>query len=191
MYLYKFINNNDEIIYVGKTKNNIRIRLNQHFGNNGHLSNEDYSEVVRVEYAKVKSESDLVVYEPYYINLYKPKLNSELKKQDILTIQLPNLIWEEISIIKNNIFNYKYNFDFDFENIVDCILFKKDQIRFVKDLRAKEGTKLLKSIVELNLFFLTCEINYNIECEYDWDKYLEDGSLNDNYEKKYWRIRRL
>ena len=35
------------------------------------------------------------LYEIYFINLYKPPLNIDDKAQDNLTIQLPELKWEE------------------------------------------------------------------------------------------------
>ena len=186
MNLYRFINKDEEIIYIGKTKHkNIRKRLNQHFGNNGHLSNECYSEVIKVEYAKINSESDLIVYEPYYINLYNPKYNVELKKSDMLTIKLPDLVWKEIDIKDN-----KFNFEYDFERMIGCMLFKTEQEKLIKDLNAKENNKLLKTMRDLNWFFDDNEVYYRIEAEYDLDKISDEGYKNKNYGKLYWMIKR-
>ena len=44
MYVYKFSDFNNNVIYVGKT-NNIYNRMKQHFEGNGHLPMECYSSV--------------------------------------------------------------------------------------------------------------------------------------------------
>ena len=48
-YVYRFLNNKNEIIYVGKSVNFIN-RMKQHFGSNGHLPKECYDNVDKIEY---------------------------------------------------------------------------------------------------------------------------------------------
>ena len=61
-YIYRFLNNKNEIVYVGKTTN-LKNRFKQH----SHLT----KEVVKIEYIECASEADMTWKEIYYINLYK------------------------------------------------------------------------------------------------------------------------
>lgn len=73
-YIYRFIDKNQKIAYVGKT-NNLNKRYNQHFGKKGHLTKECYNSVWKIEYIKVDSELNALLLETYYINKYRPKYN--------------------------------------------------------------------------------------------------------------------
>ncbi|MFU8692740.1 GIY-YIG nuclease family protein (plasmid) [Rossellomorea sp. FS2] len=54
-YLYRFINKEEQIIYIGRT-NHLNARLmSQHFTAQGHLSPECYEECAKVEYAEVSN----------------------------------------------------------------------------------------------------------------------------------------
>lgn len=70
-YIYRFLNEKNEVIYVGKTTNlNRRIEAHKHSS----LSNIplfDF-EVFNIEYAKFKSEYKSSIYEIHYIVKYKP-----------------------------------------------------------------------------------------------------------------------
>lgn len=80
--VYRFINNNNEIIYVGKTQNGIKNRINQHFSKSGHLDSQCYKEVSRIEYIIAHSQIDMDIKELYYINKWKPKYNIISKYED-------------------------------------------------------------------------------------------------------------
>jgi len=102
--IYKFIDRNNEIIYIGKTCSiNPQLRFNQH-SCNGHLGKECYDSIDRIEICELNSHADVNVYEPYLINIYKPKYNDDFKTEDALTIQLPIIEWmnkdEYIAMIK-------------------------------------------------------------------------------------------
>ena len=73
-YIYRFIDSNKRILYVGKT-NNLDKRFVQHFRKNGHLPKECYGSVWKIEYIKVDSELNALLLETYYINKYRPKYN--------------------------------------------------------------------------------------------------------------------
>lgn len=73
-YIYRFIDKNQKVAYVGKT-NNLNKRYNQHFGKRGHLTKECYNSVWKIEYIKVDSELNALLLETYYINKYRPKYN--------------------------------------------------------------------------------------------------------------------
>lgn len=92
-YTYRFIDNKGTIIYLGYTGQKLEERMNQHF-TKGHLSNECYRSVCKIEYIKWKSKSDAQVMETYYINKYKPCYNKQNKRNDALTIKLDEGTWK-------------------------------------------------------------------------------------------------
>jgi len=107
--IYRFINKNNKIIYIGKTCSiNPQLRFNQH-SCNGHLGKECYDSVNKIEICELNSHADVNVYEPYLINIYKPKYNDDFKTEDSLTIYLPELIWidKDEYIVKIKIENDK------------------------------------------------------------------------------------
>lgn len=69
-YVYRFLDKAKNIIYVGKSKQELEQRFRGHL----HLPNECYDLVYRIEYIECKTESDMSIKEIYYINKYK---NSE------------------------------------------------------------------------------------------------------------------
>ena len=73
-YVYRFIDKDKKIIYVGKS-NNLDRRYGQHFKKGGHLPKECYNSVWKMEYIKVDSELNALLLETYYINKYRPKYN--------------------------------------------------------------------------------------------------------------------
>ena len=73
-YIYRFIDINGNIIYVGKT-NNLKVRISNHLSTKGHLQKECYKEIYKIEFMVVTSDILMDIKELYYINLYKPKFN--------------------------------------------------------------------------------------------------------------------
>lgn len=73
-YVYRFKNEENEIIYVGKTKN-LEQRIRTHFGNQGHLPEECYKEVRKIEFLVFEKESLMGIKELYYIAKFQPKYN--------------------------------------------------------------------------------------------------------------------
>ena len=73
--IYKFLNKNNEVIYVGKAKK-LRDRLSAHC----HLSSEQYKEVENVKYTRFNDYNVLDFVECYYIQKYKPKYNKTFNK---------------------------------------------------------------------------------------------------------------
>ena len=66
-YVYRFLDESNNIIYVGKSKLNLETRFAQH----SHLPNKCYSLVHKIEYITCSTESDMSIKEIYYINKYK------------------------------------------------------------------------------------------------------------------------
>ena len=91
-YVYRFLDSKGNIIYIGKTVN-IDLRMQQHFGDKGHLSKECYNSVAKIEYQKYKTESDSLIMETYYITKYSPKFNKLQQSRDLPTIQFDEGSW--------------------------------------------------------------------------------------------------
>ena len=66
-YVYRFLDKAKNIIYVGKSKQ----ELEQRFRGHSHLPSECYDLVYKIEYIECKTESDMSIKEIYYINKYK------------------------------------------------------------------------------------------------------------------------
>lgn len=76
--VYRFINENGEVVYIGKAKN-LKNRLNNH----KHLSGECYSETVEIHYTVFNTVDDMDLAERYLISKLKPKYNEIYKKKQI------------------------------------------------------------------------------------------------------------
>lgn len=81
-YVYRFKNEENEIIYVGKTKD-LKQRIRTHFGKQGHLPKECYEEVRKIEFLTFENESLMGIKELYYIAKFQPRYNSK-DKSDFL-----------------------------------------------------------------------------------------------------------
>lgn len=94
-YLYRFLNINGDILYIGRTSDIGRRILKEHFTANTHLPNECYLETEKVEYTEIVYESEEVAYEAILINQYAPKYNIQFKDDGNFAIQLPEFVWKE------------------------------------------------------------------------------------------------
>ena len=97
MYIYKFINKLNEVIYVGKSKN-FKSRLNQHY-----KSKKWIDEVFEIEIGECSTLSDMNIYEVYYIAKYKPIYNKDCKEDDDITLKIEPLEfkkYEEVDLKK-------------------------------------------------------------------------------------------
>lgn len=84
----------EELVYVGRTMQPIKDRIRAHLLRPLNKRVIDIKRVTKIEYADLDTESDMNLYEIYYINLFKPVLNIEDKSMDPLTIRLPELSWK-------------------------------------------------------------------------------------------------
>lgn len=114
MYLYRFIDKNNEIIYIGKAKN-IKQRMMYHF-KQGHLDIECYRSIDKIEYIEIDNEYETMIKEIAYIGLYKPIYNSQFKVND----PLPNYIKILLTDTWNN-----FLVEFDMEEKIKVL---KEQI---------------------------------------------------------------
>lgn len=80
---YRFLDELENIIYVGSAKN-IDRRLNSHFhGHQGHLGKKIYDQVARVEITRTADYPTALALEQVLINKYKPKYNKKDKEHNM------------------------------------------------------------------------------------------------------------
>lgn len=110
-YIYRFIDKNNNVIYVGKTVS-MKSRMAQHF-TKGHLSKECYDNVCKIEFIEVNDEVTALMLEVGYINLHKPQFNKDAKTRSLVNRdiqkQLSNYNWKEYKCVytDNKTIDYK------------------------------------------------------------------------------------
>lgn len=85
----------DVLVYLGRTKQPLQTRIHEHLFKKPMARSLFIDQISKIEYTEFHTESDMNVYEVYFINLWKPPLNIDDKAKDSLTIQLPDVIWKE------------------------------------------------------------------------------------------------
>ena len=102
--IYRWVNENNEIVYIGKTKDLVQ-RTRMHFvARNDELHKKWLTNNLRVEYVSFDEYGDCSVAEPYFIMKHKPIGNSDFTANDI-SISIPQfdeLEWKEFD------FNYSF-----------------------------------------------------------------------------------
>lgn len=86
--LYK-IYYGEQLVYIGRTKQDLKDRLRLHFFGKPMVRKLDIFQTTKIEYALFNTEADMYLMEIYLINLYKPMLNKDDKAHDDLTIYIP------------------------------------------------------------------------------------------------------
>lgn len=115
--VYRFINKDGEIIYIGKAK-----FINQRLNNHKHLSEECYKEVDIIEYCIFETEYEMDLAERYYIPKIKPKYNTMLSNNtlNISISEFDNKDWlvyknpkkpkkpiEDKKVLSENVINFE------------------------------------------------------------------------------------
>jgi len=84
-YVYKWVDSNENILYVGKTID-ISNRTTQHIQDKKWIDND-----TEIYYAELPNKTDMDIYEIYYINKYNPKYNIRYMNESIFSLTLPEL----------------------------------------------------------------------------------------------------
>jgi hypothetical protein len=92
-YVYKFLDANDNVLYVGKTTKKLKYRLSGHY----HLPKDCYTKISSIEYCTLFSKIDMDLYELYYINKYKPQYNSFGVCNDTPSNCMKDVKWKRLS----------------------------------------------------------------------------------------------
>lgn len=98
-YVYRFLDINEKVIYVGYTGQTLDKRIAQHF-EKGHLDKECYKSIARIEYQHYKTKADAQIMEVVEINRYKPKFNKLNKQNDSLTLNVEEKEWKTYRVYK-------------------------------------------------------------------------------------------
>lgn len=82
-YLYRFLDERNKILYVGKT-NNMRKRMSGHKSKSVHIGEHDghremYERIHKVEFCILENEYQMDIYEIHFISLFQPKFNTTFK----------------------------------------------------------------------------------------------------------------
>lgn len=97
-YLYRFVDKNNNILYVGKSIN-IKDRLIYHFGARGHLPKECYDRTEKIEILELNTKTEMNIKELYYISKYQAEYNTLDKNENIYIEELEsNDIWKEYAL---------------------------------------------------------------------------------------------
>ena len=83
---YRFLDNQAQTIYIGKSKNIHRRLFSQHFKKNGtygHLPIQAYKDTCKIEIIKCKDHAQTVALEQYLIDKYLPKYNTSDKRKNL------------------------------------------------------------------------------------------------------------
>ena len=89
--LYRFMDINNQVIYVGRSQTGISERLRGH----KHLPEECYESVCSVEYLPCENRSETVIMVLFYINKYKPKYNTVDLYEGKITTEIKNVKWHK------------------------------------------------------------------------------------------------
>ena len=100
MFVYRLYNENDEIVYIGKTVNGLRQRITQHIGKGYHQDIEWRKNISKYDYMGFKNEADLLIYELYCINRFQPEQNRSDKTGQEPNLTLPLEFSSKMSIDK-------------------------------------------------------------------------------------------
>lgn len=161
MYVYRFLDKNDEIIYIGKAKE-INSRLNGHC----HLKKDCYDSINRIEYIQLSNDNEARIYEIFYINKFEPKYNKEFNKGNKFGFELPEKEW----LIWNGKIEYKKKKVFKEHNI------KYDNSKF-KNIKFSLNNVFVTNNIGNSLEFILPEIS-----KLKKDIYLDGGHAD---EKEY------
>ena len=102
-YVYKFLDEKRNVLYVGKTVNMER-RMRQHFSPKSHLTKNGkgdiYKKVYTIEYITCKDEFTALQRELYYINLYKPPYNVDAKIKQLVDLSEAKEKWKVYKVVR-------------------------------------------------------------------------------------------
>ena len=160
MYVYRFKNLKDEIIYIGKTED-LKSRLDNH----NHLPIECYDEINTIEYSIFNNSDEMSIYERYLINIYNPKYNIQYKNNSKFTFELPKLKWDMYIKVKNIEVCKLNKMNVFFRNFVKSIDVLEEKLFFEKLLYLtcnkdiSDGIELSKYFKGVSRMFITESLN--------------------------------
>lgn len=161
-YVYRFLDKSQNVIYVGKSKQDLEVRFTGHM----HLPNECYAMVNNIEFISCHTESDMSIKEIYYINLYKSSEHYFFNVLD--TTELPQSVsfddeWKLYSGPLPAHFSNSINFINGYTTQKEARYNKDGTVNQVKSYKQKGVSSyveaLTKDEIDLMVDYMTNEIN--------------------------------
>lgn len=148
-YVYRFLNKNEEVIYVGKTETDLRKRISGHF-TRGHLPKECYEETSKIQFLASVSSTMMDIKEIYYINLYKPKYNTNYRSDEnhIIIRDFQQDKWidfdaDEFKSMKRNSLDDAYLYD---PSIITSIFYRQRTKNYLVYIEVKMSNNKKKQL---------------------------------------------
>lgn len=130
MFVYRFLDRNNNVIYIGKTKD-IRQRISTHLSTSGHLPDACYRRINKIEYIDFPTTTDMSIYELYFINKFKPEYNKRDKEESNLSAKIPNI--DSWKLYKD----FTTRADKDFDSVIKELNETKEELLKTRDLLKK------------------------------------------------------
>jgi len=176
-YLYRFLNKNNEIMYVGKTtnmNNRMYTHLNNHFSLRTPEKYDLYNNLHTIEYCEMESDYHMNMYEIHYICKYKPLYNLEFKSDNNNLFDIPDIIWTPY-IIKSYIDDVSLYYYCNFKLTIKDIRYKlANDIEFYN-----EFIKEYLDSTYLNRIFNPDFYEVNDDGEYTFTSIDEDENIEE------------
>lgn len=174
-YIYRFLDKDNNIIYVGKT-NNIYSRIYGHINIANSLNQNEnqflmYQNIYRIEYSEVKSDYHMNIYEIHYICKYNPPFNDNYKSSNTDLFDLPDdLIWKPF-IFKSYLDNIQFHYS---------IKYGKDAINVKNELKINQDfyNEIINSYI--NSYFTYFQFNQDQDLYSDIINEKEENVLIDD-----------
>lgn len=146
--VYRFINVDDEIIYIGKAKN-LESRLNNH----KHLPEGCYNEMAYIEFTSFSNEHEMDFAERYYIQKLSPKYNTQLASR-IISFTSTELDNKEFKVYLVN------------EKVIEQCKYQMEKIKSEVD-----NTGVIRRVCNYSIYDVTSYIFMKYNSEYrNYDK---------------------
>lgn len=136
MFVYRFLDDIRDVVYVGVTKRCIYNRMEQHFSGRGHLEKEQYEKVRHVEYIEVPTISDMTLTEAYFIQKWNPLFNKvkyeNFNQEGSLSSVIIESIWKEFMLnnkdeTQRKVKKVTFQLDFDIHKRLKLFAIEKDE----------------------------------------------------------------
>ena len=166
--VYRFLDFDGKVIYIGKTKN-LSKRVFTHFSKKGHLPDECYLSCCKIEYMEFESATDMDLAEIYLINKYSPIYNKMSNNKDYCTWDLEvNEDWKDyeynIQLSKFRFIKYKEDICNELINEIELLKDQQKSINSKIEYLEREFISKLKSKMPKDLELeLRKENNVSIE----------------------------
>lgn len=148
--VYRLLNN-DNILYIGKSKQ-FKERIFNHLRGKSNIPQECVDQINRIQFLEFAYEGDMNIFEIYAISYFKPKYNKDsIGAISLLNLKMPK-VWNELDI---NTFRETINTDIisgktQYEKLPEEIFFNKE-IFLNKELTNFLESHFNKELSELDL----------------------------------------